>query len=178
MLSAGPGSIQHTRAMFQLCGIIIDAADITGVPLRNNSVFCFEVKEPLLFPDSPLFYDLDQGDTFVTLDRPCVVKMGQSDVIKHDHPDGVVVIICWKYQLDAQQGVRLDNAGLCFMQHLTRENNMCNLLALAKLLKPTMNKFSTKIACLQAALSSSTDGSHATACITDGSHATACNQLT
>ena len=180
MLSADPGSLQHTRAMFQLCGIIMGAADTTGVPKGNYSVFCFEVKEPLLFPDSPLFYDLYQGDTFVTLDKPFVIKMGQSDLIKHDTGvDGVVVIICWTYQLDAQRGVRLNNAGLCFMQHLTCDNHLCNLLSLAKLLKPQMTKFGTKIACMQAAQSSSTAVSEFQgASITAGSHATACNQLT
>ena len=115
----------------------------------------FEVKEPLLFQDSPLFYDLDQGVTFVTIDVPFVVKLGQSDIIKHDTPDGVVVISCWKCRLDDQPGVNLDNAGLCFMQHLTRRNNLCNLKELAKQLTPQMIQHSTKIACMQCKRSAS-----------------------
>ena len=53
MLSADPGSLKHTRAMFQLCGIIIDAADRSSDPMVTSNVMCCEVKEPLLFQDKP-----------------------------------------------------------------------------------------------------------------------------
>ena len=178
MLSGGPDSWPHALAMFQLCGTIIAAADSIFPPLRNSTVFCCEVMKPFV-TDSPLFYDLDPNDYFVTTDRPFVIKMGQSDIIRQDHPDGVVVIICWKYHLDAHQGVRLDNAGLCFMQHLTRRNNLSNLKELAKQLTPQMNKFSTKIACMQCALSASptaNDCIHAVGCV-DGCHVPAKIQL-
>ena len=179
MLSAGPGSIPYTLAMFQLCGIIIDAADRGSDPMVTSNVMCCEVKEPLLFQDSPMFSDLDQGDTVVTIDRPFVIEMGQRNIFKHDTPDGAAVIICWKYHLDAQQGVKLEKAGLCFMQHLTKNNHLCNLLSLAKLLKPQMTKFSTQIACMQAAQSSSTAVTEFQgASIAAGSQAPATIQLT
>ena len=178
MLSDGPGSIPYTLAMFQLCGIIIDAADKSSDPMVTSNVMCCEVKEPLLFQDSPMFSDLDQGDTVVTIDRPCVIKMGQRDIIKHDTPDGVVVITCWKYHLDAQQGVKLEKAGLCFMQHLNKNNHLCNLLSLAKLLKPQMTELGTQIACMQAAQASSTSVSDfQVASNSAGRHATAVKQL-
>ena len=154
MLNLG-NDVKYMSGMFQFGGIVINAADQASDPRVKSSVMCCEVNRDIKFPGSPLFHDLTLGDQFVTLDAPFVLKMSENSIIKQDREGGVAVIFCWRYHLGGEQGVTLENAGLCFMQHLTYNRHLCNLLTLAQILKPQMNQFSTKIACMQAAQSSS-----------------------
>ena len=150
-----PNDVGFMHGMFQCGGIVINTADTASDPMAISSVMCCEVNRDVKFPGSPLFHDLTQGDQFVTLDAPFVLNMGENSIIKKDRDEGVAVIFCWRYHLGGEQGVTLENAGLCFMQHLTTNRHLCNLLTLAETLKPQMNQFSTKIACMQANQSSS-----------------------
>ena len=149
MLSSG-SDLKSMTGMFHFCGRVIDAADKASDPVMTSTVMCCEVKNDMKFTDSPLFYDMTHGDTFVTLDAPFLLQMGENQKIKQDREGGVAVIFCWKYHLGGENGVVLENAGLAFLQHLSYSRHLCNLLTLAKLLAPQMNKFSTKIANMQA----------------------------
>ena len=142
------------HGMFQFCGRVINAAAKASDPVMTSTVMCCEVKNAVKFPGSPLFYDLTHGDQFVTLDAPFVLNMGEDPLTKRDSEGGVAVIFCWRYHLGGENGVVLENAGLAFLQHLSYNRHLCNLLTLAKLLEPQMNKFSTKIANMQADLAS------------------------
>ena len=113
------------------------------------------MKNAVKFPGSPLFYDLTHGDQFVTLDAPFVLNMEENTLIKKDSEGGVAVILCWRYHLGGENGVVLENAGLVFLQHMSYNRHLCNLLTLANLLQPQMNRFSTNIANMQADLASS-----------------------
>ena len=106
-----------------------------------------------------MFYDTNLGDTFITLDPPFNLNMDENTVIKNDRPGGVAVVYGWRYHTDFKTGVRLEKAGLCFLQHLSSKKHPFNLLSLAQLVKPKMSNFSTKIACMQADKDSSTSAS-------------------
>ena len=136
--------------MFQFCGRVINAAEKASDPVMTSTVMCCEVKNAVKFPGSPLFYDLTHGDQFVTLDAPFVLNMGEHTLTKKDSEGGVAVIFCWRYHLGGENGVVLENAGLAFLQHLSYNRHLCNLLTLANLLQPQMSRFSTNIANMQA----------------------------
>ena len=100
------------------------------------------------------------------MDAPFVLKMGDRSILKQDmdeaicllkqdRDEGMALIFCWRYHLDGEQGLKLEKAGLCFLQHLTLDSDMSKLLTLAQILKPQMHKFRTKIDCMQAAQSAS-----------------------
>ena len=144
--------------MFQFCGRVINAAAKASDPVMTSTVMCCEVKNAVKFPGSPLFYDLTHGDQFVTLDAPFALNMSDHTLTKRDSEGGVEVIFCWRYHLGGENGVVLENAGLAFLQHLSYNRHLCNLLTLAKLLEPQMSNFSTKIANMQADYASSSSG--------------------
>ena len=144
--------------MFQFCGRVINAAAKASDPVMTSTVMCCEVKNAVKFPGSPLFYDLTHGDQFVTLDAPFALNMSDHTLTKRDSEGGVEVIFCWRYHLGGENGVVLENAGLAFLQHLSYNRHLCNLLTLAKLLEPQMSNFSTKIANMQADSAASSAG--------------------
>ena len=138
-----------TLGMFQLFGIIINAAEEA-----KDCVLCCEGAEKHSYPGSPLFYDTNLGDNFLTLDPPFTLNMNENKVNNND-----AVVYGWRYHTDFKTGVRLEKAGLCFLQHLSSKKHPFNLLSLAQLVKPKMSNFSTKIACMQADKDSSTSAS-------------------
>ena len=150
-----PKDFTFMTGMFQFCGRVINAAEKASDPVMTSTVMCCEVKNAVKFPGSPLFYDLTHGDQFVTLDAPFVLNMGDHPLTKKDSEGGIAVIFCWRYHLGGENGVVLENAGLAFLQHLSYNRHLCNLLTLANLLQPQMNRFSTNIANMQADLASS-----------------------
>ena len=157
MLSSAK-DLTFMTGMFQFCGRVIDAAAKASDPVITSTVLCCEVKNAVKFPGSPLFYDLTHGDQFVTLDAPFVLNMSEDPLTKRDNEGGVLVIFCWRYHLGGENGVVLENAGLAFLQHLSYNRHLCNLLTLATLLQPQMSNFSTKIANMQADNAASSSG--------------------
>ena len=138
-----------TLGMFQLFRIIINAAEEA-----KDCVLCCEGAEKHSYPGRPLFYDTNLGDNFLTLDPPFTLNMNENKVNNND-----AVVYGWRYHTDFKTGVRLEKAGLCFLQHLSSKKHPFNLLSLAQLVKPKMSNFSTKIACMQADKDSSTSAS-------------------
>ena len=76
--------------------------------------------------------------------------LGDSEDIKRDGVQGVLVCYCFKYKLGGAQGVELEKAGICFRQHLDNSSHLPSLLSLAAKMKSVSATFSTKIACMQA----------------------------
>ena len=86
----------------------------------------------------------------------------------------MAVFFAWRYHPDPEMGVKLEKAGLVFLQHMNINKHYTNLQSLACLLRPRMDSFSTQVAIMQAGSSSSTTASdYQMASIEGGSEAPA-----
>ena len=88
LIKEEPKGNKFIQGWFQLCGIIINAAE-----KGNDFVLCFEGSKKQAWGEG-LFHATNVGDNFLTLDPPFTLNMGESDVIKRDNPNGVEVIFC------------------------------------------------------------------------------------
>ena len=96
-----------------------------------------------------MFMDHDVGSQYMTLDKPWVVHKGESERIKHDVPNGMQVVFCFKYMVGGDDGIKVLNAGIMFLQHLSTQNHYANLWAVAAIMKDKMGEFGAKFACLK-----------------------------
>ena len=119
-------------------------------------LLCFDVKNPVAFPDSKLWLSITPGDMLITLDAPFVLQLPESydGLVKHDDWQlpcgGVKVAYVLQYQLGEPNGMDIQKGGLVLLQHLGTQKHWAKLFALASVMQKKMANFSPKIACMQA----------------------------
>lgn len=146
----------HLQACFQIGGLIIEAADNGVGELAGCPLLCFDVKNPVAFPDSKLWLSITPGDMLITLDAPFVPHLPESydGLVKHDDWQipcgGVKVAYALQYQLGEPNGMDIQKGGHVLLQHLGTQKHWAKLFALASVMQKKMANFSSKIACVQA----------------------------
>ena len=125
--------------------------ELAGCPL-----LCFDVKNPVAFPDSKLWLSITPGDNLITLDAPFVLHLPESydGLGKQDDWQlpcgGVKVAYVLQYHLDETRGMLFKKGGLVFLQRMGAGRHWAQLATLAAVMEKKMALFGSQIACRQA----------------------------
>ena len=138
-------------ALLQVSGSIIATGDARMLAPCAQPMWCDGAKKPISFPDSPLCMSAEVGNQCMTLDKPRVLTMEEASYLKHDVDHGMQVVYCFKYTVGGNDGIKVLNAGIMLLQHLSTHNHYAHLWAVAAIMKDKMGEFGATVACKQAA---------------------------
>ena len=162
-----PTNADQVNAMFHIYGMIITAGKMGVVAHDAQAVRIYGCTKSLKFPESSLFLPHVQGSRYITFDQPWTVQMGEGNTLFPDYHwnaetgkewtaqmegtklSGMKVVYCFQYHVTGADEMKLLNAGIMFVQHLSLQNHFPNLWALANICKGKMGDLGAQLSQMQ-----------------------------
>ena len=89
----------------------------------------------------------NEGDKILALDQPFVLSFGDANQgSTMDAPGGIWAVYGFKYDVDGDKGIVIQQSGITMVQHLTIKNDQNQLHIFSGQMTPRLAQFSAMIA--------------------------------